>query len=240
VVPLRGGLVYTQNDAAGSWRERVWGVDRLEVWRGADLLERIDLPRTVEPTATEIRLNDLVHSWRDERVTIVGMRDSKQVLRIVRDVKWRGDYLAIPARGLTVDFADGESDIVRTMQLAGPTNGGWQVVNGALRVGAGTNYESRVLTRAVTSLVLANRGAQVSLDIELAAESQSDVLRIYAENPDTKAREEVFSGSSLRRARNATFKLPTGWQRADLVFEFESDENWNMAGPMIRMLKVSQ
>ena len=32
--------------------------------------------------------------------------------------------------------------------------------------------------------------------------------------------------------------LPADWERVDVVFEFESDENWNMSGPEIANLKV--
>jgi hypothetical protein len=240
VSPLRGGIVYTANGESGKWREMVWGVDRLDVFRGGKVVERIEIQRSPNPEETMIELSDLVHSWRDERVTLVGMREAKPVLRIVRDVRWRGEYSSIPAAGIDIDFANGESPLVRAMELSGPDGGGWQVVDGSLRIGAGPDYEPRVLSRAVTSLQLNERGAKVTLDIELAAEEQSDVLRIYADNPETKERHEVFSGSTLRRSRTAEFFLPTKWQRADLVFEFESDENWNMTGPLIRAMRIEQ
>ena len=48
----------------------------------------------------------------------------------------------------------------------------------------------------------------------------------------------VFAGSSLSEQKGVSIPLPASWDRADVVFEFESDENWNMVGPVIENIKV--
>ena len=74
--------------------------------------------------------------------------------------------------------------------------------------------------------------------MSVKAEEENDSLRIYIANPDTFERMHVFAGSSLSEQKGVSIPLPASWDRADVVFEFESDENWNMVGPVIENIKV--
>ena len=122
--------------------------------------------------------------------------------------------------------------------LKGDEANGWQLVGEKLRVGKQDHYENNLLTRAFIPLTLNKKAAKLVLDISLKAEEENDSLRIYFNNPDTAERVHVFAGSSLSDQKGVGIPLPADWERVDVVFEFESDENWNMSGPEIANLKV--
>lgn len=238
LTPLRGGLVYIENDQSATWEESVFGIDRLEVLDdlGRELIT-YEIEVTDEPTTQILALNDLRGRWSDHKVTLLGRLGGEVVFRVVRNLHWRGNYVNIRQRGLQLDFDDGLQDM-RTVDLRGAEGSGWQVVSGQLRVGAGGKYDSGVLTRAFMPLNLSGRGASVTMDISLEAESLSDSLRIYATNPETRETLSIFAGSSIPATIGATFSLPTDWGKAELTFEFESDENWNLTGPIIDNIRI--
>jgi hypothetical protein len=153
---------------------------------------------------------------------------------------WRGNYFKIPTDGLNITPKDDTAQALFTVNLKGESESGWQFVGEKLRVGKQHNYDNSLLTRAFIPLDLKKQSGRLFLDISLKAEDDHDSLRIYFNNPDTYERIHVFAGSQLSDQKGVSIPLPEDWDRADIVFEFESDENWNMTGPEIGNLKFIQ
>lgn len=236
----RGGIVTLNNDTAAQWTESVYGIDTLEILDGDRLMTRLKVALTDTPTAVSISLPEEVGKWEDRHVALIGYARGKKVLRSVRELRWRGNYTAIPAAGLKINFNDGTFDPLHVDQLHGPSDGGWNVNNDRLSIGQGQTYPSDTLARAFLALKLNGAAAKVAFDLGVEAEELNDSLRIYAIDPDSGERLEYFSGSLVPPTRGVSLELPAGHERLDLVFEFESDENWNLAGPWLDNLSVKR
>jgi C-terminal processing protease CtpA/Prc len=236
----QGGIVTLPNATAARWSEEVYGIDTLEVRDGEQLLQRLSMPLQATPDALDIALDGVAGSWHDRRVALVGFAGGRQVLRAVRELRWRGAYTSIPSEGLRIDF-DGEGPSpLRLIRVKGPADASWQILDGRLRVGSGPTYPSSTLVRALLPLQLDGAGGTVRFDLEVDAEELHDSLRIYAVDPDSGERYEYFAGSKVPEVHDVSLELPRGWSKVDLVFEFESDENWSLAGPSLDNLRVKR
>lgn len=256
----KGADVLLKNGAVANWKEKVYGIDSIDIFVEGKLIKTVSLDRSTEPKEVEITVDSLSGNWIDRPVLLVGKKGGDSVFRTVRELLWRGEYTDIPAKGLEIGFADGKMDPFHAVSLRGAPGSGWQIVDDKtdrpkpncflgfcwgetqgkfLRVGKGPLYESNVLTRAFLPIKLNGKGGQFTLDISLEAESSSDSLRFYIQNPDTGERYNVYAGSAISKQKGISIPLPAGWDRADVVFEFESDENWNMAGPILSNFKVT-
>jgi hypothetical protein len=234
----QGGIVTLPNATAARWSEEVYGIDTLEVRDGEQLLQRFSTPLQASPAALDIALDEVTGSWHDRRVALVGFAGGRQVLRAVRELRWRGAYTRIPSAGLSIDFEGADPTPLRLVHVKGPDDTGWQIVDGRLRVGSGPTYPSSTLVRAFLPLQLDGAGGTVSFDLEVDAEELHDSLRIYAVDPDSGARLEYFAGSKVPEVHGVSLELPRGFRQVDLVFEFESDENWSLTGPSLDNLRV--
>jgi C-terminal processing protease CtpA/Prc len=236
----RGNSVLLSNGGTAEWEEKVYGVDAINIEIDGKNVAQLPVAYSENPTEEHLQINHLNGIWKDQRVALVGKRLGKSVFRAVRELMWRGEYTGVPADGISIDFAGGNLGILRTVSLKGNVDSGWQIVDGKLRIGSGSLYDNDVLARAILPLKLDGNGGMIKFDIRLEAEDENDGLRIYAINPDDGDRHDIFAGSRISHETAASVDLPKGWQRADVVFEFESDENWNMSGPVIGNLSIKQ
>lgn len=235
----RGGIVNLENGSSARWHEEVTGIDLLEVYHGEELAARIAIPLSATPASLAISLPQTKASWQDHRITLVGYAQGKRVLRAVRELRWRGPYTAIPAQGIKLDFDDdSNASILHTVQLRGPADSGWQNIDGQMQIGSEQRYPGGVLARAFLPLKLDGQGGKMRFDLKLDAEDLHDSLRIYAIDPDTGERFEYYSGSQLPLIEGIALDLPRRVDRLDLVFEFESDENWQLTGPRLDNLQL--
>ncbi len=237
--PKVAGLVLLKNHEAAKWIEKMYGIDSVEVQLGDKSLGEWPVPFSVETADVEINVESLTGDWTDSRVVIIGKNKNSGVFRVVRDLMWRGDYIGVPEAGLKVEPKGTDLGLLHSVILKGAKDSGWREVEGALRVGAGPLYGNDILVRAFLPVKLDKKIARVSLDLGVKAEDVNDSLRIYALNPDTGDRMNYFAGSRRSFKAGVKFPLPESWDRADLVFEFESDENWNLEGPVIKNLTVT-
>lgn len=236
----KGGDVLLKNGDAARWKEKVFGVDSIDVLVEGKKLSTIVVPFSESEKEVEFSLDSLSNQWTDRPITLVGKLNGKPTFRSVRELMWRGDYSEIPEKGLEVSLSDKSIEPFHTVLLRGSQGTGWQVSGELLRVGKGPKYDSNVLTRAFLPVKVDGKGGQLTLDIALQAESASDSLRFYFMNPDTGERYHIYAGSSISPQSGVNIPIPMEWNRADIVFEFESDENWNMIGPLIRNVKLSR
>lgn len=236
----RGSSVLLKNGEEAKWNEVVYGVDSVDIFVENKKVSTVELKSRGEVQETTLFVPDLKKEWSDQPVTLVGKKDGQQAFRVVRDLMWRGDYAEVPADGLSINPETDKSEPLHIVTLKGKSQDGWQFVGEKLRVGKGDHYENNLLTRAFLPLQLKKQTGRLVLDISLKAEEENDSLRIYLANPDTFERVHVFAGSSLSEQKGVSIPLPEDWDRADVVFEFESDENWNMLGPEIANIKIIQ
>lgn len=236
----RGSAVILKNGEEAQWNEVVFGVDSVDIFVENKKVSTVELKTRSEIQETTLIIPNLKKEWGDQPVTLVGKKDGQQAFRVVRDLMWRGDYTEVPVDGLTIDPDKDKAEPLHIVTLKGKSQDGWRFVGEKLRVGKGDHYENNLLTRAFLPLLLKKQTGRLVLDISLKAEDENDSLRIYFSNPDTFERIHVFAGSLLAEQTGVSIPLPEDWERADVVFEFESDENWNMTGPEIANIKVIQ
>lgn len=234
----RGSSVLLQNDEEARWKEVVYGVDEIELFVKNKKAHTIKLSGKDQVEEVVLSIPELKKDWSDQPITMVGKKNNEQVFRVVRELMWRGDYAELSEQGINISPEAKEDQPLHFVTLKGDSLNGWQFVNDKLRVGKQDHYENNILTRAFLPLDLKQQSGRLVLDISLKAEDENDSLRIYFNNPDTSERIHVFAGSSLSKQEGVRISLPENWDRADVVFEFESDENWNMSGPEISNLKI--
>lgn len=225
------GLVSMANAKPAQWIETVQGVDAIEVIAQGKKVAEFTIPDPQVTAPVDIVTPKLIGEWRDLPVTLLGKSKGLPKFRVVREIQWRGEYETIPEAGLKADFSQGQLGPVRTVVLHGGNDSGWQVVNERLRVGKGPKYEGSTHSRAFIPVKIESHTSSFTFDISMSAEDPFDSLRLYLMNPDTGEKVHLFAGSNIRPLTGVEVPMPTGWQRADIVFEFESDENWNMTGP---------
>lgn len=235
-----GARVYLENSQKASWQENVWGIDQLLVFKDDRVIAQfpVDPSRSSpsSPQSVTLEIPELSEIWKDQPLVLTGMLEGKQVFRVVRELSWRGSYWRIPEGGSLNTF---DSDDASPLKIENLQAGeGWQIQDGILRIGRGPRYGSRVLSRAFLPLFLGGRKAVISLDLGVKAEETNDSLRIYILDPASGERVEVFAGSSLTNQRGVKITLPANQDKLEVVFEFESDENWNLEGPEIDNLKI--
>lgn len=231
------GLIRLNNDASAQWTENVVGIDRLVVTSGENILFDRQVTPSTASVAVPVEIASLNASWRDQLVTVNGWRAGRQVFRVVRTLAWRGAYVPVEQQGITLDFESSDLTPLHTYMLQGDEQQGWQAQGGKLRIGNKATYDGGIQARALLPLQLSGKSAKVSFTLALKSEELYDSLRIFAINPDTGARMDYYAGSDVQE-QAVSFELPKEWQQADLIFEFQSDENWNFAGPTIDQLKV--
>jgi len=239
VGPRAGSLVLLENGKEANWKERVKGADLIEAYAQGKKVGTFPIEESDELAEVEIGSLGLKGEWRDLPIVLMGRSQGNEVFRIVRELKWRGEYTEIGEEGTHVDFEEGLGP-VRAAVLHGPANAGWQAAEGVLRVGAGPKYPNSAHARAFLPLRLRGEGGLFTFDLKLEAEDPYDSLRLFLVNLETGERRHLFAGSEVPETKGVKLKLPLDWENADLVFEFESDENWNLSGPVIDNFKIER
>jgi hypothetical protein len=128
-----------------------------------------------------------------------------------------------------------------TIQQAGPTGEGWQVKGNVARVGKGDKYSPNTTAQMFASVATAGK-EMITLDLSMKMETEDDMdfVNIIIRNPVTGDEEYVASLSgSFNVNPSQKIEIPTkGADQLELVFEFISDENWNLKGPEVKKLAI--
>ncbi len=191
VATEREGVVVLRNGSLPMWKEKVTGVDTIEVSQNGKIVSVIDVKLASKMKQINLDAGELQADWQDMPVVLTGFRDDEQVFRVIRELKWRGDYVEIPEAGLKINFDDCETGPLKTMVLSGAANTGWKVVDAKLRIGDGPEYGPQVSARAVLPLALNGKGGKFKMDVAVTAEDDNDSFRVYVLNPDTGERRNV-------------------------------------------------
>jgi len=234
-------VVVLENGTPARWVESVRGIDRLDVRIKDKVVQSLAVPLTATNRDLTIDLAGYSSSWHLERVELIGYRGSQRSFRVVRPLRWVGQYQPL-ANGeqVTADPATGAQGLIRDEEHQNP-QGGWTMQGGLLRVGSSSKYPNNV--RALAYLPLALHGVKTlkaKFALNLTSEYLSDFFRVYIVNVDSGLRYEVLNISGkVDHTFSDPLEIPVqGNGRFDLVFEFESDENWQMAGPILSAITV--
>lgn len=224
------------NGKPAAWTETVKGVDTVEVVRAGEVIASYTTDNNGQNV--DIKLDSLKGQWTEEPLYVVGKANGQVQFRVVREVRWRGDSLDATEE-LKESFKDKGLKHWHTIQLAGPQGEGWQVKDKALRVGKGPKYSPNVATQVFATLDTDGK-ENIMLDLAMAMETEDDMdfVNIIVRDPNTGREEYVASVSGTADIKpEDKLAIPvSGAKEVELVFEFMSDENWHMKGPVIKKL----
>jgi hypothetical protein len=170
---------------------------------------------------------------------VVGKADGKVQFRVIREVRWRGDSLNAEEE-LREKFKDKLAHW-HTVQLAGPSGEGWQIQDKRLRVGKGPKYSPEVVTQVFATVDTAKKeNILIDLAMVLETEDDMDFVNIIVRDPNTGREEYAASVSGTADIKPSDkLSIPVnGAEELEIVFEFMSDENWHMKGPVISKLTL--
>jgi len=225
------------NGKSASWTETVKGVDTVEVVKGAKILASYKTDS--EGQDLEIKLDDMKGEWSEEPLHVVGKAGNDVQFRVVRDIHWRGKSL--DASEERVEEWKNGLKFWHTVQLAGPEGEGWQVKGKSLRVGKGPKYSPNVVTQVFATIDTTDK-QKIMLDLSMALETEEDMdfLNIIVRDPNTGREEYAASVSGTADIEPSDkLEIPVdGTKEVEIVFEFMSDENWHMTGPVIKKLGI--
>lgn len=226
-----------KNNAPAVWKEKVKGVDTVEVTLGGKTVASYDVDSA--GADVEIDLPDSKGEWTEAPFHVIGKLKGDVQFRVVREVRWRGQALNASTEQRE-NFSAGLKNW-HTIQIAGPQGEGWQVKGNAARVGKGTTYSPNTISQLFTTIDT-NGKKDISIDLALKMDTEEDMdfVNIIVRDPVTGDEEYVASLSgSFNVAPANKVRIPTnGAKQLEIVFEFMSDENWNMKGPEITKLAV--
>ena len=225
------------NGKSAQWSETVKGVDTVEVVKGEQVIASYNTD--VSGQTVDIKLDDMKGQWSEAPLHVVGKSSGKVQFRVIREVRWRGDSLNAEEE-LREKFKD-ELTHWHTVQLSGPAGEGWQIQDKSLRVGKGPKYSPEVVTQVFATVDTAKKD-NILIDLAMALETEDDMdfVNIIVRDPNT-GREEYAASVSGTADINPSDKLSipvNGAEEMEIVFEFMSDENWHMKGPVISKLTL--
>jgi C-terminal processing protease CtpA/Prc len=225
------------NGKSAKWSETVKGVDTVEVVKGEQVIATYNTD--VSGQTVEIQLDDMKGQWSEESLHVVGKADGKVQFRVIREVRWRGDSLNAEEE-LREKFKDKLAHW-HTVQLAGPAGEGWQIQDKRLRVGKGPKYSPEVVTQVFATVDTAKK-ENILIDLAMALETEDDMdfVNIIVRDPNTGREEYAASVSGTADIKPSDkLSIPVnGAEELEIVFEFMSDENWHMKGPVISKLTL--
>jgi hypothetical protein len=227
------------NGATAKWTEAVSGVDTVEVHLDGEVLETYHVATTGENLAIEV--DHVRGNWESRRFELVGKIKNETAFRVVREIFWRGSDVAVTKAGIREDLSGQELKYFKTWTSAGGQDDGWQLEQNILRVGQGPKYASTVTTETFVPLDVSKLKGQVALAIKfnLQSEDTMDIFSIIARNADTGEEQYLYSfDGTFGVDQEVLVPMPRLGDKFEIVLEFESDENWNMAGPEITSLGV--
>ena len=228
------------NGAPAQWTEQVTDVDRVELQFNGQVLKTWD---SLQGTQTLTVTPNLTGTWEDKSLTLVGYKDGTPSLRVTREVMWRGSYFNASESqdGFDAEVTSSTAGKTKFYTLQGSVDDGWKVVGNVLRIGNGPKYKPLIRSRAFVPVDISHMAhPAIGIKVKAELEQNMDMLSIIAQNPDTGERQYLITIDNNVNTNNQPypFQLPKGWKRADVVLEFESDENWNLGGPEISQLIV--
>lgn len=234
---LASSLRINNGDIA-TWSEDVKGIDSLEVSLDGKILKTIDVD--VAGEKVEIKLDDVKGTWENKKFDVVGKIQDKIAFRVVRELYWRGSDIKLTSSGIKENFRS-ELKFLKTFVAQGSTADAWQTANGTLRVGKGPNYSPNIVTEAFFPLDVSDVREEIGLLIDFSLESEEgmDTMSILVRDPDTGRETYLYTlDGVLALSSPVLLPIPHNGKRVEVVLEFESDENWNMKGPIVKTLGV--
>lgn len=235
-ITLTSGLMM-KNGASAAWSEQVKGVDLVEVVRDGQVVESFD----VDPSGADVRidLTNVKADWSEAPFYVVGKLQGVTQFRVVREIRWRGNMLNASSE-ITENFNAGLRSW-HTIQTAGPAGEGWQVRGGSLRIGKGATYTPNTISQVFATIDTDGKtSVELDLALRMQTESGMDFVNIIVRDPVTGDEEYLASLSGTYNiAPQDKISIPVrGAKQLEIVFEFMSDENWNLKGPEITKLGV--
>lgn len=227
------------NGAPAHWSEQVSGVDSL------DILSDGKLVKTVRATSAKQKVDialDIKGNMENKRFDVVGKAGGRIAFRVVRELYWRGDEIKIGDDGLKEDFSGAQMKYFKTFVTQGKPDDSWQITKGVLRIGKGPSYNPSIVTEAFLPLDFSNTDlpAVFYFNTIMQTEDGMDIFSVIQR--DTETGEEKYlitlDGSIDMKNQLIGFKIDTTKKHVEMVIEFESDENWNMAGPFVRAMGI--
>lgn len=226
-----------KNGAAAKWTEKVKGVDTLEVLQNGKPVETLDVNAAGQDIT--IDLPDAKGEWAEAPYHIVGKLKGVTQFRVVREIRWRGAALNASTE-VRESFSSGLKNW-HTLQTNGAAGEGWQVKGNAIKVGKDKTYSPNVTTQ-LFALINTTGKKNIALDLAMKMETEDDMdfVNIIVRDPVTGDEEYAASLSgTFNVAPETKLEIPTnGAKHLEIVFEFMSDENWNMKGPEITKLGI--
>ena len=235
-IALQSSLMM-KNGAYAEWTEKVRGIDSLVVMHAGKEVAQYDVSENDKEIT--VSLTDVKGEWSEAAYDVVGKLNGKTQFRVVREVRWRGKMLDA-SKELSETFKDGLK-FWHTQQMAGPSGEGWQTKGNVAKIGKGANYSPNTTAQLYASIATAGKET-VTLDLAMKMETEDDMdyVNIIVRDPATGDEEYVASVSgTFDISPDQKIEIPTkGADQLEIVFEFMSDENWNMKGPEIRKLAI--
>jgi hypothetical protein len=227
-----------KNSMPAQWKETVAGVDKVEVKYQGQIIETYDVDSA--GADIDIDLSNIKGDWENKRFELIGTLSGDVKFRVVRELFWRGDDTKLTRSGLT-ETMTGENKIFRTFVTEGAEEDAWKKSNGVLRVGKGPKYRSEVVSEMFIPLDVSAVNGQVLLmvDFKLETEDSMDIFSIIARDTNTGKETYLYTLDGVMDLGGPVgIPIPNDGKNVEIVFEFESDQNWNMKGPEIRELSV--
>ena len=234
-----GSTLRMNNGANAHWTEQVSGVESLDILSDGKLVKSVRA--TSAKQALDIAL-DIKGNMESKRFDVVGKAGGKVAFRVVRELFWRGDELKVGNDDIKEDFSGAQMKYFKTFVAQGKPEDAWQTVQGVLRVGKGPKYNPSVVTEAFLPLDFSNTDlpAMFYFNTVMQTEDGMDIFSIMQRDTDTGEEKYLLTLDGTIDMKNQLmgFKIDTTKKHVEMVIEFESDENWNMAGPFVRALGI--
>jgi C-terminal processing protease CtpA/Prc len=242
VETINGNVLYFENGKPAVWTEYVKNVDELEVLttNGGKLITTVPAKAGGRSEEVRIQLDNVSGEWEDRYVHVIGKQNGRTVFRVLRELSWRGEYVSLNAGdSLVANFKGMKElpDFIKSTVVRGKPENGWTLYKNVLKIGSGEKYANNLHAKLIMPLDLTNANrALLLVRGGILAEELSDSLRIEIINTQNGDR-KVIASISMSQISDMQAMIPTG-STYDVVIEFESDENWNMLGPIIQAIAI--
>lgn len=231
--------VRIENGKAAKWSEEVKGVDTLDVMLAGKLVKSYKVSASGQNLDIQL---DTVGTWESKRFDLVGKQSGKIAFRVVREIFWRGEDVVVGSDNLIEDFTK-ELKYIKTFVAEGKAEDAWQTSEGTLRVGKGPKYHPSIVSEAFLPLDLTQTTDPVAFVFNLALESEDgmDTFNLIERNTETGEEKYIITLDGNYDMGRQFFGYPLNKEKkhVEMVLEFESDENWNMTGPVVRALGIA-
>lgn len=233
--------VRMNNGDTAHWSEQVAGVSSIDVMLDGKLVKSFPVTSNSRGGNVDIVLDGIKGNWENKRFDVVGKVSGKTAFRVVRELFWRGEEIKVTG-SFQDQFEGNTPKYVKTFVSQGSQDDRWQVANHMLRVGKGPKYNSSVVTEAFMPLDLSNVNGNAVFFFNAALQSEDGMDIFSIIQRDTETGEEKYfttlDGVFDMKDQLMGFPIDSNKKHVEMVFVFESDENWNMIGPIVRVMGV--